>query len=115
MKNTLMFLLVSLLLSFSLTACGGDSQNGTTGRDDGLMGDGPVTGGSPDTGSIGSAGTGSTNGGTAGSPSTGGVLGGGQEAGTGSTAGDALDNAGRDIRNAAGDVGTAVDRAMDGF
>lgn len=28
MKNTLMFLLVSLLLAFSLTACGGGSQNG---------------------------------------------------------------------------------------
>ena len=51
MKNTLMFLLVSLLLAFSLTACGGDSQQtGTAGsshaanQDSGITGDNTVKG-----------------------------------------------------------------------
>ena len=38
MKNTLMLLLASLLLAFSLTACGGGSQYGTANRNDGIVG-----------------------------------------------------------------------------
>ena len=82
MKNTLMLLLASLLLAFSLTACGGGSQYGTANRNDGIV-------------------SGNDN-----------VIGHSDRSATGSYA---LEDAGRDIRNAAGDVGNAVNRAMDDF
>ncbi len=88
MKNTLLFLLVSLLLAVSLTACGGGGTGTTDGSvngtedyrgdynndgyddndryDDGLMGD----------------------------------------------ARDAVDDAGRSVRNAVDDAGNAIDRAF---
>ena len=101
MKNTLMFLLASLLLAFSLTACGGSQTNGAAGDN---------------AGQTGTAGTGSVNG-----PSDS-VLGTdtGSAAGTGNSAGtnrgvtpggglvedarDALDDAGRAVRNSVDDA-----------
>ena len=100
MKNTLMFLLASLLLAFCLTACGG----------------GQTTGNVDDYGSTGQSGSGSVN--------EGGVVGGGSTAGNGSTqsgaagdglmdgARDAVDDAGRSVRGTLDDAGYAIDRAF---
>ena len=96
MKNTLMLLLASLLLAFSLTACGGGSQYGTANRNDGI-----VSGNDNVIGHSDRSATGSYDGTYDGRRDR--------------TAGDAREDAGRDIRNAAGDVGNAVNRAMDDF
>lgn len=90
MKNTLMFLLASLLLAFCLTACGG----------------GQTTGNVDDYGSTGQSGSGSVN--------EGGVVGGGSTAGDGLMDGarDAVDDAGRSVRGALDDAGDAIDRAF---
>lgn len=101
MKNTLMFLLASLLLAFSLTACGGGSQtNGDAGSYDsaGQAGgtDGAVNGND------------GYNGGSDGySGSDDGYDGGVME-----DARDAMDDAGRSVRNAVDDAGDAIDRAF---
>ena len=96
MKNTLMLLLASLLLAFSLTACGGGSQYGTANRNDGIAGGNDNVIGHSDRSATGS-------------------YDGTYDGRRDRTAGDALEDAGRDIRNAAGDVGNAVNRAMDDF
>lgn len=116
MKNTLMFLMVSLLLAFSLTACGGDSQqagtgSGTAGQTDGVNGDSAMNGSS-------SAGT------NAGGSTDGSVVGGNN--GTNGSAADTDSSANRaddgnddslvdDAKNALDDVGNAVDRAAGDF
>ena len=100
MKNTLMFLLVSLLLVFSLTACGGGQTNGTAGEYD-------------------------SNGQTGGTGDS--VIGSGASDGAydrdtydrdGNSdslmddARDAVDDAGRSVRNAVDDAGNSIDRAF---
>jgi len=109
MKNTLMFLLVSLLLSFSLTACGGDSQqSGTAGQTDGVNGDSAMSGSSAGTNAGGSTG-GSVVGGNNGSSGTNGSA----DDSNGGMSGDGslVD----DARDALDDVGNAVDRAAGDF
>ena len=85
MKSTLMCLLASLLLAFCLTACGGGQTTG--GSTDGSQAGGSVNGGSAagDTGS-------SVNGGSAAGDS---LM---------DDARDAVDDAGRTVRNAADDL-----------
>lgn len=99
MKNTLMFLLASLLLAFSLTACGGGQ---TTGSVDG---------------STVQSGSGSVNEGSAvggGNAAENGSVNGGSTAGDGLMDGarDAVDGAGRSVRGALDDAGDAIDRAF---
>lgn len=124
MKNIVMFLLVSLLLAFSLTACGGDSQNG--GGSDGM-----ISGGSAEDGFVGgnngtvNSGTDSANGGSSVNGGTGSVNGGTGSVNGGSAVGGAVtdgavngSNGGSlvdDARSALDDAGNAVGRAVDGF
>ncbi|MDE6456226.1 MAG: hypothetical protein K2L38_10055 [Dysosmobacter sp.] len=118
MKNTLMFLLASLLLAFSLTACGGGGQttgtadNGGTADDYGTANNG---------GAVDDYGT-ADNGGTAGQAGNGvdgsmdgeGGLSGGYDNGGSlmDDARDAVDDAGRSVRNAVDGAGDAIDRAF---
>lgn len=115
MKNTLMFLLVSALLAFSLTACGGDGlQTGTNGnygaagQTDGVTGDTGAYGSDTygnDTYSNGAAGyNGSAANGNAGYS--------GSAAYGANGAGDSLMD---DARNALDDAGNAANRAANGF
>lgn len=98
MKNTLMFLLASLLLAFCLTACGGGQTTGnvddygSTGQSGSAMENGSVNGGS-------TAGNSSTQNGAAGD----GLMDGAR---------DAVDDAGRSVRGALDDAGDAIDRAF---
>lgn len=119
MKNTLMFLLASLLLAFSLTACGGGNY-GAAGQTDGVTGDtGAYNGGDV------YGGTGTYNG----SDSYGGGYNGSTANGNGATGynGSAAYNANGsnrgsvpysslvdDTRNVLDDAGNAVNRAMNG-
>ena len=101
MKNTLMFLLASLLLAFSLTACGG----------------GQTTGNVDDYGSTSQSGGGSVNEGGAvgsGNAAENGSVNGGSAAGDGLMDGarDAVDDAGRSVRGTLDDAGDAIDRAF---
>lgn len=97
MKNTLMFLLVSLLLAMSLTACGGGQTNGTAGEY-GANGQ-----------------TGETNGAAGGSYDRDGTYDGTYDRNDNSLMDDArnaVDDAGRSVRNAVDDAGNAIDRAF---
>ena len=87
MKNTLLFLMASLLLAFSLTACGG----GRTGSAPEDYGDSSVSG------------DGAYDGGYNGGPADDGLMDGAR---------DAMDDAGRSVRKAVNDAGDAVDRAF---
>ena len=111
MKNTLMFLMVSLLLAFSLTACGGGqtdgmdpsySTGGGTGSNYSIGGQAGGTNPNYSTGS-------QTNRSTANGSLTNGAR--------GSTNGarDAMDDMGRDVRNAMDDAGRAVRNTVDGI
>lgn len=106
MKNTLMFLLVSLLLAVSLTACGGGGQ--TTGTADNY---GNTAGNGADS-SVNGA-NGALNG-TNGSGTEGyrGDSNSGNNGGLMDDARDAVDDAGRSVRNAVDDAGNAIDRAF---
>lgn len=101
MKRNFALLLTSLLLVFSLTACGKDQQQPGDTNSGGAATDenGGVTGGDTANGSM------SANGGTAGS----GMTGSGSAAGN---AGNTLANGANDVldgaRNAARDVGDAI-------
>ena len=97
MKKTWMFLLASLLLAVSLTACGGGQTNGTAGTYDSTG----QTGGYD-------SGTNGYDGGTGG-------YGGdrdGYDGGLMDDARDAVDDAGRSVRNAVDDAGDAIYRAF---
>ena len=133
MKNTLMVLLVSLLLSFSLTACGGDSQTGSNGANDG-----PISGDTAGTGSV-NDGSGSVNGDSGSVNGGNGTVNGGSDSGSiaggsGSAAGSSVnggaangsadgsqsgvmpdDSLVDDARSALDDAGNAVGRAMEDF
>lgn len=99
MKNTLMFLLVSLLLAFSLTACGGGQ---TTGAADNYGTNGQ-TGGAAGNGMDGSAGGTEDYRGDSD----------GYDGGLANDARDAVDDAGRSVRNAVDDAGRTVRNAVD--
>lgn len=120
MKNTLMFLLVSLLLAFSLTACGGAYGNyGYAGQTDGVTGD---TGAYSGSGAYGSDATGYNAGNSTGynGNGTAGYSGNGAAAGNGSAAYGSngsvpYSSLVDDTRNVLDDAGRAVDRAMNGY
>lgn len=95
MKNTLMFLLVSLLLVFSLTACGGGQTNGTAGEYD----SNGQTGGTGDS----VIGSGASDGASDRDGNSDSLM---------DDARDAVDDAGRSVRNAVDDAGNAIDRAF---
>ena len=109
MKNTLMFLLVSLLLSLGLTACGGDGNYG------GVTGD---TGAYNGSGAYGNGTTGYSANNTAGYNGSGtagyngSVVNGTNRGTSGAASNNSLvDN----TRNALDDAGNAVNRAANGF
>ncbi len=95
MKNTLMFLLVSLLLVFSLTACGGGQTNGTAGEYD----SNGQTGGTGDS----VIGSGASDGAYDRDGNSDSLM---------DDARDAVDDAGRSVRNAVDDAENAIDRAF---
>lgn len=101
MKNTLMFLLASLLLVFTLTACGGGAQN-SAGNQTGSAVTGSDTAGSNNGGYDNGA---NTNGNSSGSGVT-------PEGSLMDDARDAADDAGRAVRNTVDDAGRALDRAF---
>ena len=104
-KNTLLFLLASLLLAVCLPACGGGHTTGIV-DDYGTAGNGSVNDGNM-------AGSGSVNNGStagSGSVNNGSTAGKGSVNGSGSgSAGDGLMD---DARNALDDAGNAIDRAF---
>ena len=102
MKNTLMFLLVSLLLAFSLTACGGGQTNSTDPSYGTGGADANYSAGSRTDGTGPNYSTGSQTNRSAGS----GVMGGTR---------DAMDDMGRDVRNAMDDAGRAVRNTVNGI
>lgn len=113
MKNTLMFLLVSLLLAFSLTACGGDGMQTGVGGSYGTGGQ--ANGAAGDTGAY--NGSGAYGSGAAG-------YNGSAASGNGSAAYGANDSDNGyvpysslvdDARYALDDAGNAVNRAANGF
>ena len=110
MKNTLMFLLVSLLLAFSLTACGGGQTNGMdSGYSTGADADystGPQSG-TTDPNYRAGSGMDSDYGSQTNRSTTGSGL-------TGSTRG-AMDDMGQDVRNAMDDAGRAVRNTVNGI
>nr|WP_326209655.1 hypothetical protein [uncultured Oscillibacter sp.] len=95
MKNTLMFLLVALLLAFSLTACGGGGQTtgtaDTYGSTEGSRTDGALNGSGDYQGDYDND---------------------GYDDGRTPDARDALDDAGRSVRNAVDGAEDAIDRAF---
>ena len=99
MKNTLMVLLASLVLAVCLTACGGGQTTGVVDGQTGSAAGDSVNGGTSAGGSV-------NDGNTAGSPANGGDIAGG---GVTDGARDALDDAGRSVRNAMDDAGDAMD------
>lgn len=125
MKNTLMFLMVSLLLAFSLTACGGGSQQesaydsvnpagtagngGINGSSDGSS-NGSVTGGENSA----SGGGSSVMGGSA-SNSGSSTSGSGSSASGGTDSGLPDDSLVDGARNALDDAGRALDSAESDF
>ena len=96
MRRKVVSVMLAAAMCASMTACGGGSQYGTANRNDGI-----VSGNDNVIGHSDRSATGSYDGTYDGRRDR--------------TAGDALEDAGRDIRNAAGDVGNAVNRAMDDF
>ena len=111
MKNTLRFLLASLLLVFTLTACGGGAQN-SAGNQTGSAVTGSDTAGSNNGGYDNGANTnGTANNGanTNGNSSGSGVT---PEGSLMDDARDAADDAGRAVRNTVDDAGRALDRAF---
>jgi len=120
MKNTLMFLMVSLLLAFSLTACGGDSQqaggnDGAAGQTD-AAGNGSGSMAGTDAGGSGSNGS-SIVGGNDASGGTGGSTAGtnngtGGSSSAGSNGGASDDTLADDARDVLDDAGDAIDRAV---
>lgn len=98
MKNTLMLLLASLLLAFSLTACGGGSQTNGTAGDDYSAGQSGAAGAN---GSAGTAGNGSVSGANGSAGANDGVNRSGvtPDGGLVEDAREALDDAGRAVRN----------------
>lgn len=97
MKNTLMCLLTALLLAVCLTACGGGGQ--TTGTADNY-------------GTAGQAGNG-TDGSVNGTENySGDSNNDGYDDSLMNGAQDAMDDAGRSVRNAVDDAGNAIDRAF---
>lgn len=126
MKRSLALLLTSLLLVFSLTACGKDQQS------DGADGNGSVTDNSGAGGSMTGGGSDSANGGVndltnggVNDPVTGGVNGSGASTDGGSLADDAMDalddvgdaarNAVRDGENAAGGTAGYTNSRIHGY
>lgn len=113
MKNTLMFLLASLMLAVCLTACGGGQTNGAAGENGGQSG-GAANGSVME------------NGGQTGGTANGSAAGSGSSNGTNDRSGtydrndgslmddarDAVDDAGRSVRGALDDAGDAMDRAF---
>ena len=97
MKNTLMCLLTALVLAVCLTACGGGGQ--TTGTADNY-----------ETAGQDGSGTNSPAGGT--ETYRGDSNNDGYDDGLMDGARDAIDDAGRSVRNAAEDAGDAIDRAF---
>lgn len=124
MKNTLMFLMAALL-ALSLAACGGGTQNGTAGQTDGALSGGSsitdngtgTAGSGAMNGSTGSVtgGTGSANGstGTA-NNGTGSANGNTGAANSGVNNSRPDDTLGDDARNALDDAGRAVRNTVDG-
>lgn len=118
MKNTLMFLLVSLLLAFSLTACGGGNQTGMGSQTNGGAGEpnGSVTDGATDSATDNMTGSGEVNGNVPGNAANNGTANNGA-AGDGTVNNGAADNGGSlvgGVEDALDDAGRAVRNAADG-
>lgn len=101
MKRTFSFLLVSLLLAFTLTACGGGSgQSGYARERGGITGDNYAASDNRSNYQNNTA-----NGTTRGAA--------GRDSSLAGDTRDALDDAGRAVRRTVDDAGQAINRAMD--